>query len=392
MLVGATLAIAVLGLLMVWSATRSGSGLGGARPTPFLVRQLAWAVLGVLAMRAVVSADLDRIRRFTPLAYGVAVTALALVLSPLGSSTHGAQAWFALGPLRLQPAELVKPVLILALAAHGDRAGGHLDRGRLLGALVIAGLPVGLVVLQPDLGTAMVLVVMTAALVAVAGAPGRHLALLGLLTGIAVVVVLRVGVLAPYQVQRLTGFLHQSADPRGATWNLEQAKIAIGSGGLAGAGLFEGSQTALSYVPEQHTDFVFTVVGEELGLLGGATLLALFALVAWRTWRAAWLAPDAFRSLCCVGVLAMLVFQVFENMGMTMGLTPITGIPLPFVSYGGSSTLACFAGIGLVANVAGGRGRPGVGVFWAGRKPGRTFPAGALVDWYQRDANPLAAD
>jgi rod shape determining protein RodA len=153
-------------------------------------------------------------------------------------------------------------------------------------------------------------------------------------------------------VERLTGFLHQSADPRGASWNLEQAKIAIGSGGLLGDGLFSGSQTRLAYVPEQHTDFVFTVVGEELGLLGGATVLALFALLAWRIWRAAWLTTDPFGALCCAGVLAMLVFQVTENVGMTMGITPITGIPLPFLSYGGSSMLASFAAVGLAANVA----------------------------------------
>jgi rod shape determining protein RodA len=355
-LLGATLATAVLGVLMVWSATRSGPGFGITRPSPFLVRQLVWALLGALAMRALLAVDLDRLHQVVPVVYGLSLVALVLVVSPLGSSTHGAQAWFDLGPLRLQPAELVKPVLILALAAHGHRARGQLDRGRLLGALLLGGLPVGLVLLQPDLGTAMVLVVMTAGLVAVAGARARHLALLGILAGLAVFVVLRVGVLAPYQVDRLTGFLHQSADPRGASWNLEQAKIAIGSGGLAGSGLFEGSQTALSYVPEQHTDFVFTVVGEELGLVGGVTLLALFALIAWRVWRAAWLAPDTFGSLCCVGVLAMLAFQVFENMGMTMGITPITGIPLPFVSYGGSSTVACFAAIGLVGNVSRRRG------------------------------------
>jgi len=208
------------------------------------------------------------------------------------------------------------------------------------------------VLLQPDLGTAMVLVGLAAGIVAVAGARARHLALLTLLGVVAVAGVLRAGVLAPYQIERLTGFLHQSADPRGATWNLEQAKIAIGSGGLAGEGLFSGSQTRLAYVPEQHTDFVFTVVGEELGLVGGATVLALFALLAGRIWRAAWRATDPFAALCCAGVLAMLVFQVTENVGMTMGITPITGIPLPFLSYGGSSMLACSAAVGLAANVA----------------------------------------
>jgi rod shape determining protein RodA len=198
----------------------------------------------------------------------------------------------------------------------------------------------------------MVLVSLTVGVVAVAGARIRHLALLGVLGVVAVAGVLRAGVLAPYQVERLTGFLHQSADPQGASWNLEQAKIAIGSGGLAGEGLFSGSQTRLAYVPEQHTDFVFTVVGEELGLVGGATVLALFGLLAWRIWRAAWLTADPFGALCCAGVLAMLVFQVTENVGMTMGITPITGIPLPFLSYGGSSMVASFAAVGLAANVA----------------------------------------
>jgi rod shape determining protein RodA len=217
---------------------------------------------------------------------------------------------------------------------------------------VLLALPVGLLLLQPDLGTAMVLVSLAAGVVAVAGAKARHLALLSLLGVLAVAGVLRAGVLAPYQVDRLTGFLHQSADPRGSTWNLEQAKIAIGSGGIAGEGLFSGSQTRLAYVPEQHTDFVFTVVGEELGLVGGATVLALFALVALRIWRVAWHTSDAFGALCCAGVLAMLVFQVTENVGMTMGITPITGIPLPFLSYGGSSMVASFAAVGLAANVA----------------------------------------
>jgi len=350
MLVGAAGAISVLGLLMVWSATRSRPGV--APPSAFLARQAIWMTLGLATMAAVLRIDLDRLRRLAPLAYAGALAALAAVISPLGSSTNGAQAWFDLGPFRVQPAELVKPALILVLAAHGQRAGSQLAGGRLLGALLLAALPVGLVLLQPDLGTAMVLVVITAGIVTVAGAAARPLALLALAGGIGIVVVLRVGVLAPYQVDRLTSFLHQSSDPRGTTWNLEQAKIAIGSGGLVGEGLFQGSQTSLAYVPEQHTDFVFTVVGEELGLLGAASLLGLFALLAWRIWRAAWWAPDDFSALCCVGVLAMLVFQVFENMGMAMGITPITGIPLPFVSYGGSATIASFAGVGLVANVA----------------------------------------
>jgi rod shape determining protein RodA len=344
-LIGSALALAALGVLLVGAATRRHGAV-------FPARQLLWVVagFGVLALTAMV--DLAALRRRANVFYLAGLALLVLVLSPLGAATNGAQAWFSLGPLALQPAEVMKPVLVVALAAHGARAGGPLDGRRLVGALVLLALPAGLMLLQPDLGTAMVLVSLTVGVVAVAGARVRHLALLAVLGVVAVVGVLRAGVLAPYQVERLTGFLHQSADPRGASWNLEQAKIAIGSGGLAGEGLFSGSQTRLAYVPEQHTDFVFTVVGEELGLVGGATVLGLFGLLAWRIWRAAWQATDPFGALCCAGVLAMLVFQVTENVGMTMGITPITGIPLPFLSYGGSSMLACFAAVGLAANVA----------------------------------------
>jgi len=356
LLLGSAAALAGLGVVLVGAATRRHGAV-------FAARQLLWVAVGAAAMAATSFVDLTALRRRANVLYLGGLGGLALVLSPIGASTNGAQAWFSLGPLALQPAELMKPLLVVALAAHGARAGGvkqrrphgaagPLDGRRLLGALVLLGLPVGLVFLQPDLGTAMVLVSLTVGVVAVAGARVRHLALLAIVGVVALAGVLRAGVLAPYQVERLTGFLHQSTDPRGASWNLEQAKIAIGSGGLAGEGLFSGSQTRLAYVPEQHTDFVFTVVGEEFGLVGGATVLGLFGLLAWRIWRAAWLTVDPFGALCCAGVLAMLVFQVTENVGMTMGITPITGIPLPFLSYGGSSMLSCFAAVGLAANVA----------------------------------------
>ena len=347
-LVGAALAIALLGVVAVASATRSGPGGGIA----YVTRQLAWVALGTVVMLAAMAVDVDRLRRLAPLLYGLVLVALVAVLSPLGAQANGTQAWFDLGPFRVQPAELAKPALIAMLAGHGARARGRWSGGRLLGALLLAAPAVGLTLLQPDLGTAAVLAVVTAGIVVTAGAPTRHLAVLALAGLLGAVGVLRAGILEPYQVDRLTGFLHQSSDPRGATWNLDQAKIAIGSGGVLGAGLFAGSQTALDYVPEAHTDFVFTVVGEELGLLGGATLLGLFSLLAGRIWRAAVRAPGTFAALCCTGALTMVGFQVFENVGMTMGLTPITGIPLPLVSYGGSATVACLGVIGLVANIS----------------------------------------
>ncbi|HET7654271.1 MAG TPA: rod shape-determining protein RodA, partial [Acidimicrobiales bacterium] len=185
----------------------------------------------------------------------------------------------------------------------------------------------------------------------VGGARPRHLVALTLVGVVAVVAVINLGVLKQYQLDRLGAFIKPDADTQRSAYNLNQSKIAIGSGGITGKGLGKGPQTNLSYVPEQHTDFIFTVVGEELGFFGSSLLLVLFGIVVWRTWRAAALSKDLFGTLVCVGVLSMLVFQVFENAGMTMGIMPITGIPLPLFSYGGSSVIATFIGVGLVLNV-----------------------------------------
>jgi rod shape determining protein RodA len=185
----------------------------------------------------------------------------------------------------------------------------------------------------------------------VGGASPRQIAILTLMGITAIVMVLQLGVLKDYQRDRLAAFLDPKEDVQRSAYNLNQSKIAIAAGGVGGRGLFQGTQTNLSFVPEQHTDFIFTAVGEELGFVGATTLLGLFGLVMWRTWRAAVSAKDQFGMLVCVGVLAMLVFQVFENVGMTMGITPIAGIPLPLMSYGGSATVATFAALGLVISV-----------------------------------------
>ncbi|MHB8466402.1 MAG: FtsW/RodA/SpoVE family cell cycle protein, partial [Acidimicrobiales bacterium] len=217
--------------------------------------------------------------------------------------------------------------------------------------ICLAGFPMALIMLQPDLGTDLVFASILFAVLVVGGAKGRHLMLLLVIGVVAVVAVLQVGVLKTYQVNRLTAFLDPAGDTRNVGYNLNESKITIGSGGLLGKGLFQGTQTNLSYVPEQHTDFVFTAVGEQLGFAGSALLLMLFGLLVWRVWRAAMLARDRAGTLICIGVLGLIVFQVFENVGMTMGIMPIAGIPLPFVSYGGSAILAYSVGIGLVLNV-----------------------------------------
>jgi len=276
---------------------------------------------------------------------------LLLVLSPLGAIHKGQQASFDVGPFQLQPSEFAKIAIVIAVAAYIETHRGELDGRRLLTVLALAGTPMLLIYLQPDVGTALVFVAVLLGMLMVGGARARHLVLLLGAGTVAVVAVFQLGVVQQYQLDRLGAFLDPTNDTQRSAYNLDQSKTAIGSGGLLGKGLYRGSQTNLAYVPEQHTDFIFTAVGEQLGLAGSVTALGLFALIVWRVWRAAVLARDTAGTLMCVGVLSMLVFQLFQNVGMTMGIMPITGIPLPLLSYGGSSALATFAGVGLVLNV-----------------------------------------
>ncbi|MDQ3757515.1 MAG: rod shape-determining protein RodA [Actinomycetota bacterium] len=350
-LVGSVVAIAGLGVLMVYSATRRRLETSGIDPSYYLNRQLAFVVLGIVVMAAATFVDYRVFRDRAPVIYVATVALLLFVLTPLGSASKGTQAWFQVGAFHLQPSEWAKIALIVCLAAYASLHRGDLDSQRLLVIVGLAALPMALILQQPDLGTDLVFAAILLGMMLVAGARPRHLLVLVGLGVIGVVAVLQLGLLQQYQQERLTAFLDPTEDSQRSTYNLNQSKIAIANGGVTGRGLFQGSQTNLSYVPEQHTDFVFTVVGEELGLAGSATLLTLFALVVWRTWRAAALARDLSGTLICVGVLAMFVFQIFQNVGMTMGIMPITGIPLPFMSYGGSSTLAAFAAVGLVLNV-----------------------------------------
>ena len=351
-LVGCLVAISAIGTLMVYSSTR---GPGGSDPydASFLKKQALFVGLGFGVMAVTAAVDYRRVRDFAPLAYIAVCVMLGLVVSSLGTNRNGAQAWFDLGPYQLQPSELMKLALIMGLAAVVAQFRDDLDLRRLAVVLAVAGVPLGLIMMQPDLGTALVLVSVTAGVLLVGGARPKHLAALLVVGVLGVAVVLNSDMLADYQRARLTTFLSQGSGEslRTEAYNLEQSKIAIGAGGAFGRGLFRGPQTRLGNVPEQHTDFIFTAVGEELGFAGAGTLLALFAILAWRIWRTAQLARDQLGTLICVGVLSMFVFQVFENVGMTMGIMPITGIPLPFVSYGGSSILTSFMAIGLVESV-----------------------------------------
>jgi rod shape determining protein RodA len=351
-LIAAIFSIAAIGLLMVYFAKERQLVAQGISPRYYVERQGIFVLIGIGAMIAVATVDYRIYRDFAPIVYGAAVLGLAAVVSPLGASSKGHQAWFPLGSFQLQPSEMSKIAIVLCLAAYiGNRRDSGIDGRRLLTILLVAAVPMGLIMLQPDIGTDLVFACILAGALLVGGAKPRHLAVLAIVAALGVVGIIKAGVMQQYQVNRLTAFLDQQHDAKQSTYNLQQSKTAIGSGGLTGKGLGRGTQTNLSYVPEQHTDFVFTVVGEELGFVGSGLLLLLFGFVTWRIWRAAVLAKDTTGTLICVGILALLVFQVFENVGMTMGIMPITGIPLPFVSYGGSAVLAYFVGIGLVLNV-----------------------------------------
>jgi len=347
----ATLGVGGIGLLMVFSSTRQKQIAAGLDSAYFLKRQAVFFVLGLVVLAVTTLVDYRHIRDFTPVLYVGAILVLLAVLSPLGASRRGAQAWFQIGSYQLEPSELSKLVLVLTLAAFLASYRGDLDTRGLLLALGLAVVPMGLIFLQPDLGTDMVFVAILMGVLLVAGARPRQIAALTLIGIVGIVAVAELGMLKKYQADRLSAFLDPQADSQRSSYNLRQSQIAIAAGGVGGRGLFQGTQTNLSFVPEQHTDFIFTAVGEELGFVGGASLLGLFGVMVWRTWRGAVLARDQLGRLICVGVLAMLVFQLFENIGMTMGITPITGIPLPFMSYGGSATIASFIGVGLVLNV-----------------------------------------
>jgi len=358
-LLAAVASIGAIGLVMIYSATRKKLADAGSDPKYYIKRQAVFLVLGALTMLATAAVDYRRWRDLAPLVYGGLCLVLAAVVSPLGARSKGHQAWFSLGQFQLQPSEFAKVGMVLCLAAFASWSGrsrrgddeSALSGRKLVGLLVAAAIPMGLIMLQPDLGTDLVFGAILFAILVVAEARGRHLLALVVLAIVGVVLVLHLGLLQKYQLDRLTAFLDPKGDTRNIAYNINESKIAIGSGALSGKGLFHGTQTNLSYVPEQHTDFIFTAVGEQLGFIGSALLLLLFAFVVWRIWRAATLARDRVGTLICVGVMALLVFQVFENVGMTMGIMPITGIPLPFVSYGGSSLIAYSIGIGLVLNV-----------------------------------------
>ncbi len=347
-----TLMLCAYGAVMIFSATASKQEEAGLDPNVFLERQIAFLVGGALILLAVSVFDYRHLRGFAPVLYGITLIALIVVLTPLGEVVSGARRWINLGFFQAQPSELAKIAVIVTAAAFLAERKGDIRALDVAATLGIVAVPSILIYLEPDLGTMMVFVALLGALLLVGGAKLRHLTVLALIGATLVVGAIHFDALEDYQVQRITAFLDPNPDVRSVGYNLTQSKIAIGSGGVKGKGLqSEDSQTRLDYVPEQHTDFIFTAVGEQLGFLGSATLLGLFAFLIWRALRIAALSRDMFGTLVAAGIAALWSFQVFVNVGMTMGIMPITGIPLPFISYGGSSLLTNFVAVGLLLNI-----------------------------------------
>jgi rod shape determining protein RodA len=355
MLLLAVLGLLVMGTLLVWSATAPRDGLNGGDPTAYVKKQLVNVAIGVVLMVMVLATDHRWVRILAPLVYVGSIVGLVLVLV-MGSTINGSRSWLMLGGMSIQPSEFAKPAVVIGMALLvAERLEGKWLRKvgsfEVIGMLVIAGIPAALILLQPDLGTMLVLTATVFGVLAVSGASRRWL--VGLLfAGVAAAAGAVVGhVLKPYQIDRVMAFTNPDLDPRGAGYNVEQARIAVGNGGLFGQGLFQGSQTKSGFVPEQHTDFIFTVAGEELGLIGAGLLIALLCVVIWRALSIAARTDDLFGRVAAAGIACWLGFQAFQNIGMCLGIMPVTGVPLPFVSYGGSSVFASMLAVGLLQNI-----------------------------------------
>jgi rod shape determining protein RodA len=352
-----TILAAVIGVVMVYTATRGQLLLAGASPTHYLTRQALFVMLGIVVMGVLGFFDYRKLEAIGMAIYGLSLFILLAVMVPhLGSHTLGSARWFTLGPIQIQPSEFAVLGMVIAIATYCARRPDGLSWVDLVKLLALGGVPIGLVMIQPDLGTGIIMSVVLFVMLAVAGLPTRVLVLLMVVVVAVVAFVLATGLLHHYQILRITSFLkqdtkHPTGTLAGAVYNLQQAKEAIAIGGFHGTGLNHGPLTSLGYVPEQQTDFIFTAVGEQLGFIGGAGVLAVLGVVAWRVLRAGQLARDEFGRLVCVGVFTFIAFSTFQNAGMTMGIMPITGIPLPFISYGGTAVVAFFAGVGLALSV-----------------------------------------
>jgi len=355
-LTGAVAALLVIGTLLVYAATRDWYAANGLDPEYYLKRHVINIVIGLALAWGTTIIDYRLLRAYTPYIWGLGVFGLLLVLIPgIGSEVNGAKAWIRLpAGFQIQPAEIAKISIIIGIAmllserTHNNDAPTSQD---VLKALGVAAIPLLLILVQPDMGTVLIISASVVTMLAVSGAPSRWVVGLIILALLGGFVAVKAGVISDYQVKRLQSFVDPNADSQGAGYQLRQARITVGSGGLIGTGLFNGPQTNGRFVPEQQTDFIFTVAGEELGFLGSGLIIFLLFLILMRAFAIARRSTDPYGTLVCTGVMAWFAFQIFENIGMTLGLMPMTGVPLPFMSYGGSSMFANLIGFGLLQNV-----------------------------------------
>jgi rod shape determining protein RodA len=355
-LTGAVAALLVIGTLLVYAATRDWYAANNLDPQYYLKRHVLNILIGVLLAWGTTMIDYRLLRAYTPIVWGLGVLGLIIVLIPgLGAEVNGAKAWIALpGGFQIQPAELAKISIIVGMSmilserSHDSNEPTSRD---VLQALLVAGLPVLLILSQPDMGTVFIISASVVTIIAISGASSRWVVALLLIAMLGAFGATKAGVINSYQVNRLQSFVNPNADTQGSGYQLRQARITVGSGGLLGTGLFNGPQTNGRFVPEQQTDFIFTVAGEELGFLGSAGIVLLYLIILMRAFAIARRTDDPYGRLVATGVTAWFAFQIFENIGMTLGLMPMTGVPLPFLSYGGSSMFATLIGFGLLQNV-----------------------------------------
>ncbi len=350
-LMAVQMTLAVVGCFVIYSASRTKQ----ADPFLYVTRQVVFLIAALIAMVVVMAVDYETWRERARFFYGVTIMLLVLVIL-VGTVSGGARLSFDLGPLKLQPAEFAKVTVTLALASYlAEERSDEVSYPRFLGGLVMVGIPVGLIIIQPDLGSASVLVAMAMGVLLVAGAKVRYIALITVLSVMTVGAALVSGIISSYQIGRIRVFFDPNTDDpllQDLIYQPRNAVRAIATGGITGKGWLQGPITnARNDVPVQWADFPFSAVGEQFGLIGCAVLLSLFALLLLRVWRIAHLSRDLVGTYLCAGVFTMILWQVFQNVAMTLGVMPVTGLPLPFISYGGSGLVTFFAMLGLVQSV-----------------------------------------
>lgn len=354
-LILAVIGLILLGFIAIYSASANRLLSDNMDPFYYLKRQAIFTVVGFIAAGIVLSIDYRAWRRWTRIGYFVNLAFLGLVLI-LGTTGFGAQRWFRLAGVNIQPSEIAKIIIIIVLAHYLEKHK-NFDDWKIFSPFILIGIPMVLIMLQPDLGTSMIFVGIIFSMLYIAGAPPKKLLIIAALCGLAMLSIIAlsyfevVDIIKPYQLNRLLVFRDPYSDPTGSGWNIIQSMIAIGSGGFFGKGYLSGTQSQLEFLPANHTDFIFSVVAEEFGFIGSIYVLFLYAFIIWRGLKIAAQAKDRFGMLLASGCVSFFTFHLIINVGMTVGLMPVTGLPLPFLTYGGSTLVTSLLAIGILLNV-----------------------------------------